>query len=184
MQSINILIFIFFVSLIIAILTKPAQRPAISKNIFIIALFLIMTGGSLFYGYCPALEKAFSKRSWPITTGQIDSSQVVGERAFRPLLYYHYYINGEKYNGITDLHVPGFGGRMNRLDAAEKLVKLYHPGKAITIHHDPDSPEISLIRTGPSYTDYLATGTGALLFLIGTLIFLMRMIQKVKNPTD
>ncbi len=181
MQSINVLTILFFLSLIIAILAKPEQRPAIHRNIFIIAVILILVGGSLFYAYCPALEKAFSKRSWPITTGQIDSSQVVGDRAFRPLLHYHYYINGEKYSGMTDLHVPGFGGRMNRLDAAEKLVKLYHPGKEITIHHNPENPEISLIRTGPSYTDYLATGTGAILFLIGTVIFLMRMIQKVKK---
>ena len=110
--------------------------------------------------------------------GIVLSSEVIGYRAFRPDIEYQYVVNNDTLRGKSFLNQPGFGGRMNRLDAAEKNVVKYKAGTSITVFYNPKFPEISTLFPGPAYSLFLKLGSSVLFILFGATISLMWLLQK------
>lgn len=128
--------------------------------------FLIFLAGIILAVISANHLKEFKKyKTWPKTKGTITIAKVVGNRAFRPDIEYQYEVDGVQYSGTSFLNVPGFGGRTNRLDAAEKIVKQYE-SKDITIFYNPQNPGESLLKINPPYSVYLQLAFGATLFAV------------------
>jgi hypothetical protein len=140
----------------------------------VISLVIFHSGIVLLFVSSKKLNSFSDYKSWGKIDGTILSSKVIGDRAFRPDIEYEYHINGTRYTGISFLNVPGFGGRTNRRDAAEKIVKLFEVGKNLPVYFNPKKPEDSLLKINPPYSVYLQLAFGATLFavfLYFTLIF-------------
>ena len=116
-------------------------------------------------------------RTWPATQGSVISSTVIGERAFRPMVIYQYRVNRFLYQDTTDLNMPGFGGRINRLDAAEKKAQQYQPGDTVRVYYHPQKPGIALLYTGPSFSDYLRLGTSMIVFAVGIILMTISILS-------
>ncbi len=141
-----------------------------NQYLSLLGLFLIVAGAFLVIFNSEKMEKVLALKKWPVTTGVIVSSKVVGKRAFRPDIKYKYTINNKSYSDTTFLHVPGFGGRSNRLDAAEKIVQGFPPGTSVTVHYNPTNPQQSVLKANPWYSIYLQLAFGATLFACGVFL--------------
>lgn len=129
----------------------------------VLGLLLIIVGAAELFGTIEA-------RSWPITEGVVLSSTVAGSKAFHPEVTYIYSVNGKSHLATSYLGMPGFGGKRNRLDAAEKIIAQYPPGTAVTVHYDPDNPARSELRVGPAYDTCLHIALGLLLYSVSVII--------------
>lgn len=182
------LLFIFLtagaVSFLIYLYYKLKKQPLrVPKPIFLIGiLFIILFGFMLTPIFSFQLADAFATSKWPSVQGTIVSSKVVGGRAFRPDIQYDYTVENQTFTGSSYLNSPGFGGRMNRLDAAEKLVHLYPAGKSIKVFYNPDNHGDSTLSPHPTYSHYLKFGTSAFLLWIGMLILFTYGFTKNRFP--
>jgi len=113
------------------------------------------------------LEK-MAERQWPTVKGLVVSSEVSQTRGLQPVIRYRYELNGQTYFGTTDLRLPAFGGRVNRLEASEAVVEYYHPGREVVVHYDPLNPSNSSLRVGPTWDLYMKLSLGVFLLLMGT----------------
>lgn len=132
-------------------------------------VFLIITlSGALIITFEGAEIDLFLKlRNWPTAEAKITSSKVEGKRAFHPEIIYEYQVSGKIYTGTTDMGVPGFGTKANRLNVAETNV-IHNPvGKIIIVHYDPNDPSVSRLKILPSYTVFLLLSVGSILFGAG-----------------
>lgn len=118
------------------------------------------------------ISAAFEKRSWPTIQGKIIQTQVLGERAFRPEISYQYQVNDIKYVGSTDLHISGFGNKRSRRDNSEKIIQEYSVGSNVLVYYDSKNPQISYLRTGPFWSDFMKLGFGAILFFFGSFVLI------------
>lgn len=160
---------------------KKNKTPQVPTVVFVIGIiFVILFGMILTPTFYFQLETALEISSWPSVKGEILSSDVIGGRAFRPDIKYEYYVDSTRYEGSSYLNIPGFGGRMNRLDAAEKLVELYPPGMEITVYYNPQQPGESTLNPHPRYSHYMKLGTSIILFIAGMTILYLKGSRKIK----
>jgi hypothetical protein len=124
------------------------------------------------------ISAAFEKRSWPTTQGEIVQTQVLGKRAFHPEISYQYQLEGIKYFGTTDLHISGFGSKRSRLDNSERIVQEFSVGSKVLVYYDSKNPQISYLRTGPFWSDFLKLGAGAILFFFGSFILIGGAVRR------
>lgn len=120
-----------------------------------------------------ALEHYFRLKNWPTTEGVVISSKVIGKRAFRPDIQYQYEVDGQIHQGSTYLDLPGFGGRINRLGAAEYFVHEYPAGKILTVHYNPNRVSESLIRVSPSFAVFVKLSFGMILTMVGLCLMVV-----------
>ena len=99
------------------------------------------------------ISLVMQKRGWPRAEAIVDSTRVLGKRAFRPQVYYHYSVQEVEYQGVSDLHMPGFGGRLNRLDSAEKMAAEHQQGHRLQVYYNPNRPQESLLTVVPSFAE-------------------------------
>lgn len=116
------------------------------------------------------------KRGWPRAEAIVDSTRVLGKRAFRPQVYYHYTAQQVEYQGVSDLHMPGFGGRLNRLDSAEKMAAEHQQGHRLHIYYNPDRPQESLLTVVPSFAAFIKMAIAWLLLVGSTALWLSRWL--------
>jgi hypothetical protein len=112
------------------------------------------------------------KRTWPRADAVVDSTRVLGKRAFRPQVYYHYSVQQVLYQGISDLHMPGFGGRLNRLDSAEKMAAEHQKGQKISIYYNPARPQESMLTVVPSFAAFIKIAIAWILLVISIAVVL------------
>jgi len=147
-------------------------------------LFCVVAGIMLLFTYSAKLKAGLEEQKWPSVQGEILRTEIAGKRAFRPKIEYQYRVYGLKYKGTSDYRVAGFGGRINRLDAAEKLAKSLPPGKKIRVYYNPVDVEESLLRSGVSYTIYLAATCGVILYFGGLILLIFSLIPKIEFSND
>ena len=116
-------------------------------------------------------------KDWPVATGTVTASSVVGERAFRPQIVYEYTVKDIVYVDSSFLDMPSFGGRRSRLEAAETMAEEYPAGKTVSVHYDPTSPAISRLRVNPPWSVYGKMGLAGVL-LIGGLVIEYLLIRR------
>ena len=187
LQFISLFIFIAagLVSLGIYFYNKRrAHALRIPKAVLVVGLFFIIVFGLILLPiFTFQLDDAIEISKWPSVQGTITVSKVVGGRAFRPDIHYEYSVETKTFADTSTLNSPGFGGRMNRLDAAEKLVQLYPAGKTITVYYNPENNAESTLSPHPTYSNYLKVGTSAFLMWIGmTILFTYGHFRPKKKP--
>lgn len=111
------------------------------------------------------LLAGFGQRSWLAVEGVVTKSEVWeyrfikhGASLFAPCLDYRYNVNGKVYEIKTEV----FG----RTGARAEVLKPYPPGRAITVHYDPQHPERATLSPGNRSWDYLM-----LLLPLGLAVF-------------
>lgn len=144
--------------------------------------FTILFGFVLTPFFSRQLSTTLQKTKWPSVDGTIVASTVVGERAFRPDIRYEYLVNNKHYSGSSFLNMPGFGGRMNRLDAAEKLAKAFPAGSHIVVYYRPENPQESTLVPQPAYSYFIKIGTSTILFILGLILLFLWISQRLSKP--
>jgi hypothetical protein len=76
------------------------------------------------------------------------------------------------------MNFPGFGGRTNRIDAANKLVSQFAAGEKITVYYDPTDPSHSLLKSGPTWDIFGQLGLGITLLFLGVFFSCRHAIAK------
>lgn len=126
------------------------------------------------------LADDWSIRQWPTAEGRVIESRVSGRRAFHPEIHYTYNVHGKDLEGVSDLDVPGFGTKSNRLNVAERALVDFPAGKKITVHYHPQHPEISRIRVSVPMATFLFLTIGGLILAGGAigLVWLLKNSQR------
>lgn len=162
LASVSALALLFFV------LTKSRLRDkSFPKSIRIVFFLLTLSGIFIVISESGEIDLFLVMRNWPTTEAGIISSRVEGKRAFHPEIIYEYRVGEKTYTGETDMGVPGFGTKANRLNVAATNVVQNPVGKIITVHYDPQDPSCSLLRIVPSYTVFILLSVGSLLLGAG-----------------
>ena len=151
----------------------PGSKPAFPRA----CLFSLLTicGATLAMVNVKNIQEGFYRRSWPVVTGVITHSEVVGGRVYQPAVYYTYTVNQKDFKGETDLNVPYFGAPSTRKEVAYKSIAEYQEGNTVSIFYDPHNPGESSLRPGPKWSDFTRLSLGTLLYsagIIGASVFL------------
>jgi high-affinity Fe2+/Pb2+ permease len=144
------------------------------RNISVAGVLLLVVGSALVVHGSKKIEEARAKKSWPSAQAVIVSSKVGGKRAFHPEVVYRYRVGEKKFVGQTIMNMPGFGGRTNRLDAAEKIVAAHKAGTMITVHYNPQQSQMSVISIVPTYTVFMQLSVGVMMVCLAVFWFSLR----------
>ncbi len=113
-------------------------------------------------------------RSWPQVTGYVSEAWIREETQTRgaddtewrtsywPEIRYTYQVAGKTYTG-TQIQLGGAEGLAHRRDA-EAVLAAYPPGAMVTVHYDPQRPDIAVLEPGKA-TALGARAALGLLFL-------------------
>ena len=172
-------------SLLAPVLISLLLRLLSNKNGYVrLPKFMPVLGGLLFLVgliftplFSSTLKVEFKTKFWPTTDGIVRSSLVIGNRAFRPDIEYMFIVNNDTLRGKSLLNQPGFGGRMNRLDAAEKNARKYKVGTVVKVFYNPKNHKDSTLSPGPTYASFLKLGSAVILLFSGTLILTLALFQ-------
>lgn len=148
-----------------------------------VAIVLMIAGGTGTVLKVKQIKEAFSYRQWPTTMGKVISSKVVGDRGYRPEIRYEYRIEGKTYQNTSHLNLPNFGGRINRLDAAETTVESYPEGKRIKVYYNPFEPENAYLNISPPAWVYLQGATYLTLFMVGSVLLLLHFVARQRQQS-
>lgn len=141
------------------------------------AAFFILAA-LLSYRETSRLEWYLATMHWPAVTGKVISVEVVGKRAYVPKIAYSYPVGDSVYTGVTDLEVPGFGTRSNRLDVAEKSIADYAPDMPVTVHYNPANPSISRLKVSAPWNVYVRLSTSVFGSLLSTAVFVVFLVGR------
>ncbi|MFC1555514.1 DUF3592 domain-containing protein [candidate division KSB1 bacterium] len=138
-----------------------------STPLFVTAIAIIVVGVLLTLDQYYEYRDYRAMMNWDTIEGTIISSEVIGTRAFRPEVVYMYNVSNFEYSGVSDLQLPGFGGRRSKYDAAEKLARQYPAGNAVSVYYNPDDPSVSRLTIKIPVEVYLKFGLGGFLLFAG-----------------
>ncbi len=116
---------------------------------------------------------------WPSVSGTIVSSDIrettEWERKgvktgwdrtlYLPNILYNYEVQGNKYRSYRVF----FEGAEDYLDPgnAREIVNRYPSGKTVSVHYNPENPQLAVLETGIKFTHLLFPATGILFILLG-----------------
>lgn len=121
-------------------------------------------------------ESVWQKKHWPVASGVIVSSIVVGKkRAFQPEITYRFLVDSMAFENKTDLHMSGFGNKRARRDNAKRVAGEYPINKQVIVYYNPANPTESYLRFGPYWSDYMKLMVGSLMLGGGVFIILFIM---------
>jgi hypothetical protein len=130
------------------------------------------------------LEWYLSTARWPAVSGKVISAEVVGKRAFAPRVVYSYQAGDSVYTGVTDLGVPGFGNKYVRLEVAEQTIADYKPDAVVTVHYDPNNPQVSRLRANVPWNVYVRLSTGVFGSLLGVAMLAVFLVGRRTRICD
>ncbi len=174
---------LFFVFMLIGagISTLLYKREYFVINVpRLFALWIILTLGGfwiIFYS-TNTIQEAYPKKDWPVVTGKVQSAEIKGDRAVRPEVKYNYSVSNIEYTGSTDMKMPAFGGRLNKMDAAEKIAAQFIAGKDITVYYDPADPGVSQLTTAVPATSFIQLASGLIFYTIGISFVILSMLYR------
>lgn len=131
----------------------------------------IVLGAALLLGFVETARLRYyaSIRHWPVVTGRVTASEIVGKRAFVPKVTYRYEVNGVSYTGVSDLSAPGFGTKNVRQNTAEKLLTDYPADAPVVLHYEPGNPSNSHLKISAPWHVYARLSFALFLSLICTV---------------
>ncbi|KAB2881206.1 DUF3592 domain-containing protein [bacterium] len=169
-MNVNIVIisFVTVLAVIVSVITKRINIEwALKAWVKLVFVFMAGIGAAIIIMESRGIDQFLEMREWPTVEAKITSSRVEGRRAFHPEIIYEYTVSGETYTGTTDMGVPGFGTKANRLNVASTNVVHNPVGKIITVHYDPQNPSFSQLRIVPTYTAFILLSVASMLFGTG-----------------
>jgi hypothetical protein len=155
------------------------RRPTHFRTVVgVFGLILFVLAVLLDYRETMRLEWYLSTARWPTVAGKVISAEVVGKRAFAPRVVYSYQAGGSIYTGVTDLGVPGFGNKYVRLDFAEKTIADYKTDAVVTVHYDPNNPQVSRLHANVPWNVYVRLSTGVFGSLLGVSMLAVFLVGR------
>jgi hypothetical protein len=177
--GIFILCSVSILAIIVFMFTRKIVPQALLKiRIRLIFGFFMLAGFLIIISESVRIDLFLAMRHWPTAEAKVVSSRVEGKRAFHPEIIYEYRVGEKIYTGTTDMGVPGFGTKANRLNVAETNVTHYPAGTVITVHYDPNDPSVSQLKIVPTYTVFLLLSVGSILLGVGLWGVLAGIAQK------
>jgi hypothetical protein len=150
------------------------KTPAVIPFLRILFFSLLLLGIGLIFWQGERISTSLQKRQWPTIIAEITKSNVVGTRAFHPVITYQFNINNNIYRNNTNLSTPGFGGKRSRHDTAETIIKEFPQGKKVKIYYNPQNPQESYMRIGPYWSDFVQFSFGLFLYSMSFFFILVR----------
>ena len=171
---------VFFVNLILVYFLLKKNIVLVPPSwIIIVSIILVVCGIMLLLWQQSEIMYELEKRDWDVIEGEIIESDIVGERALRAEVKYKYEVKDSIYTGISDYNIPGFGSKNYRRKNA-RIVKNENPvGSKIKVYYDPSKPELSTLRYGPYWSNYMIVGFGGFLLLIGMFVIEHVLLKKI-----
>jgi hypothetical protein len=177
--SIIIIAVVTVLAVIVFVATFNINIEWVSKAwVKLFLVFITCIGAAIIVIESHDIDQFLEMRKWPTVEAKIISSRVEGQRAFHPEIIYEYAVSGETYTGTTDMGVPGFGTKANRLNVASTNVVHNPVGKIITVHYDPHNPSNSQLRIVPTYTTFILLSVASMLLGTGLWGVLSAFIKK------
>lgn len=159
---------------------KLLYHRAARWAVFFIAL--IAAGLLLHFSQMNRLAATFAQKTWPTVQGVVTEARVAETRDARPIVRFEYSINGAAFRGVTDLHLPGFGGRNNRRDAALEVILPFTRGDSVRVYYDPQNPAHALLKPGPTWDIFAKLGLAGVLILCGSIFLASVVVRGKANP--
>ncbi len=152
---------IFIISVILNYLVVK-YKVFIRFNLTAVILnaFLFIAGLFMIFNSTEAFDRFSEMKTWPVVTGVITDSKVVGERAKRPELDYRYTVNGKAYLGNSDLATPSFGGKNYRDQSSRAVISKFNKGDSVKVFYNPDNLEESVLKISPKWSSFMQYGLG------------------------
>ena len=147
-------------------------------NILIFIFLVVWTciGGVLTYFGIKEFKLYRASQNWPTTQGTIISSKVDHREntttdgkishTYIAQLRYSYTVYGIDYT--SDTYSFGYHGSSSP-EEANILVSWYSSGELVTVHFDPNDPEIAVLNIQLRFTTILLILAGTLLIILGLL---------------
>ena len=146
--------------------------------------FLLGGAAMLFFG-ARGLLRASASKDWPTAAGKIVSSEVnhrtnrQATTTYHPRLQYTYVVDGTTHRGRRVAY--GSLGSSNP-SRAQRIVKKYPRGKAVTVHYMPDDPAVCLLEPGVHGQAFSQPLYG--LVIIGAGVALLIFMPKLMRYLD
>ncbi|GAB6094242.1 hypothetical protein JCM14469_04940 [Desulfatiferula olefinivorans] len=162
--------------------TQTTKNTASNAVILVLALvgFGIVFGGFGLFRY----QTAKKSLAWPSTTGTITSARAESRKAdkgfqYMPSVRYTYSVNQTRYTGSRITASDTYEKTKSR---AEKILRDYPVGGAVTVYYDPEKPGESLLVTGMKANVYglLAAGIFCLFFAVAVGVSALKGKQQTE----
>ncbi len=150
------------------------QKPPRSMGVIGIAIALLV----FYLGY-DGMKLIWECGGWPTVSGTVISSDIrqssEWERKgiktgrdrtlYLPNILYNYEVKGNQYRSYR-VFIEGAVDYLGRGNA-RRIVNRYPPGKNVSVHYDPENPQMAVLETGIKFTHLLFPATGILFILLG-----------------
>lgn len=98
-----------------------------------------------------SIRRASDSENWPAVEGMVVESSVAasrdqGRQRFRPVVRYHYEIDGQRYEGNRIQWDASEGHR--KYTRARRMLDRYRSGSRVKVHYDPQRPTSAVLQTG------------------------------------
>ncbi len=159
------------------------NRAHRKKSPKLMGLVFLLAGGLLFYFISlPDLKIAQESKGWPVTTGTINSSELVRVESgnhsdrkitYRPDVQFSYQVDGKAYNASN---IGTSSGSSYNYRMAERIQMRYPVGNVVDVYYRVEDPAFAILQPGIRMSDILVAGS-LLLFAVLGLLFLFNIIK-------
>ncbi len=108
-----------------------------------------------------------SRKKWPTVSGTIIHNEVIERRMYIPVIFYKYRVNAINYTGKSTMQVPGFGMKSSRKEVAYKTISDHQTGNSVMVFYNPDNPQDSRLKPGPTWSEFNRFSLGIILIIAG-----------------
>jgi hypothetical protein len=165
------------VAALLAVLLRKRNWPK-SRLTTLVSVLFIALGVWLVVWSSDQIVCARLVKQWPTVVGTVVQSEIVGDRAIRPLVFYQYQVGDSSYSDSSSLGVPSFGNRRIRLDESEKITAEYRVGDTVTVHYDPSTPRHSTLYAREDWSSYVRLSVGTLLLVAGLFAICISLVGR------
>ncbi|MBI5267814.1 MAG: DUF3592 domain-containing protein [candidate division Zixibacteria bacterium] len=167
--ALSLLIALFVVAGLAALSWRRTRRTP-KGWLLVLSVLMFVTCVWLVIWDLGEIRSARRVKAWPTVTGTVIRSEIVGDRAIRPLIVYTYRVGETVFTDSTSLGVPSFGNRRIRQDESSKLTAEYAAGDTVTVHYNPQNPGYSLLYAREDWAMYVRLSLGVFLGIGGLLL--------------
>lgn len=142
-------------------LARPGGRMALcAVAAIVVGSWLVIVGSG-------EIATARAVKKWPTTQGTVLQSEIIGDRAIRPVIVYQYRVGDSTFSDSSSLGIPSFGNRRSRRNESEMIAAEYRVGDTVNVYYDPGVPAHSTLYAREDWSSYLRLSLGTLLFGAG-----------------
>jgi hypothetical protein len=143
------------------------------KSFFLSFFVSVLIGATtLLYFSAHKFDYYSQLKKWPVTSGIVVATKIVGDRAVMPQLYYQYSISGKQFTDSSDLATPAFGNKKFRDQTARNVLKDFNQGDTIRVYYNPENMAESVLKINPSWSSYMRYGLAIILQTISIFLLL------------